>query len=108
MLTYKGYIGTIDFDSDGKIFTGEVIGIHAVITFEGRTPDQLENSFHKSIDLYLQMCEEDNISPDQPSSRHCNVRIPPDLYHGIALQAEIEHKSINDWITETLENALKS
>jgi predicted HicB family RNase H-like nuclease len=108
MLIYKGYIGTIDFDSGGKIFIGEVIGIHSVITFEGRTPDQLETSFHKSIDLYLQMCTEDHISPDKPSSRHFNVRIPPDLYHEIAIRAEIEHKSINDWVTKTLENAVKS
>ena len=59
MLKYKGYIGVSKYDPDEKIFTGEVVGIRSVITFSGRTPEELEESFQTSIDMYLDMCTED-------------------------------------------------
>ena len=108
MLNYKGYNGTVEYDSDGKIFTGEVLGIRSVITFEGRTADEIEESFRQSIDLYLEMCKEDGVSPDKPYSGRFNVRIPPELHHDIAIQAARERKSINDWAIEAFEKAVKS
>jgi predicted HicB family RNase H-like nuclease len=29
----------VEYDAEGKIFTGEVIGIRSGITFQGRTPE---------------------------------------------------------------------
>jgi predicted HicB family RNase H-like nuclease len=55
MLSYKGYTGIVEYDPEGKIFTGEVIGTRSVISFQGRSPDELEQSFTESIDLYLDM-----------------------------------------------------
>jgi Uncharacterized protein encoded in hypervariable junctions of pilus gene clusters len=108
MLKYKGYIGDAEYDSEGKIFTGEVKGLRTVITFQGRTTDELEESFKQSIDLYLKMCEEDGISPEKPYSGHFNVRIPPELHHDIALRAASERKSINEWAIETFKKAVHS
>jgi predicted HicB family RNase H-like nuclease len=45
MLKYKNYTGIVEYDPDGKIFTGEVIGLRDVITFQGRTPKELERFF---------------------------------------------------------------
>lgn len=108
MLKYKGYIGNnIEYDSDGKIFTGEVLGLRTVLTFQGRTPDEVENSFKETIDLYLDMCKQDGVSPERPYSGKFNVRITPELHREIALQASSEKMSINEWVIEAFEKAVQ-
>ncbi len=64
MFVYKGYVGVVEYDSTGKIFTGEVPGLADVITFQGRTSEELTASFHESIDLYQEMCAEDQPKTD--------------------------------------------
>jgi predicted HicB family RNase H-like nuclease len=108
MLKYKNYAGLVEYDDVGKIFTGEILGIRSVITFQGRTPEDIEDSFIQAIELYLSMCKEDGVSPDKPYSGRFNVRIPSELHHDIALQALSEHKSLNDWAKETFERAVKT
>jgi predicted HicB family RNase H-like nuclease len=107
MLKYKDYIGdNIEYDSEGKIFTGEVLGLRTVLTFQGRTPDEVEKSFKKTIDLYLAMCKEDGVSPERLYSGKFNVRISPELHREIALQATSEKISINDWVIEVFEKSV--
>ena len=74
MLKYKNYTGVVEYDSDGKIFTGEVIGLRDVITFQGRTPEELERSFQESVDFYLEMCLKDGVSPQKPYYGYGNSR----------------------------------
>ena len=46
MMEYKGYIGVVEFDDKAKIFHGDVINTRDVITFQGKTVDDIENAFH--------------------------------------------------------------
>jgi predicted HicB family RNase H-like nuclease len=106
MLKYKNYLGVVEYDADSRIFTGEVIGVRSVITFQGRTPEEIEASFRESIDLYLEMCREDGVAPDKPYSGKFNLRIEPELHREIALRAAQEHRSLNDWVVDALCKAL--
>jgi predicted HicB family RNase H-like nuclease len=106
MLKYKGYAGIVEYDADARLFTGEVIGIRSVVTFQGRTPEELEASFAGSIDLYLEMCLEDGVQPEKPYSGRFNVRISPELHREIVLKAAVEGKSLNEWVVEALEQAV--
>ncbi len=106
MLTYKKYSGVVEYDSDGKIFTGEVIGLRDVITFQGKTPEELERSFRDSIDFYLEMCQRDGVQPERPYSGRFNIRLTPEVHRKIAEEAIIEKKSLNQWVAETIEQAL--
>jgi predicted HicB family RNase H-like nuclease len=106
MLKYKKFYGVVEYDADGKIFTGEVIGIHSVITFQGRTPEGLEQSFRESVDLYLQMCHEDGVQPEKAYSGRFNVRIHPELHREIASKAISEGKSMNNLVEEALQKIL--
>ncbi len=108
MLKYRGYSGIVEYDSKGKIFTGEVIGLHSVITFHGRTPEEIEESFRQSIDLYIQMCEADGVTPEKPYSGRFNVRISPELHHDIAERAALDRKSLNEWVVNAFEKAIHS
>ena len=106
MLKYKNYLGLVEYDAEAKIFTGEVIGVRSVITFQGRTPEEIEVSFRESIDIFLEMCREDGVKPDKPYSGRFNVRIDPELHKQIAFKAAQERISLNEWVVEALCKAL--
>jgi predicted HicB family RNase H-like nuclease len=106
MLKYKNYTGMVEYDSDGKIFTGEVLGMRDVITFEGRSPEELEDSFRQSIDLYLEMCADDGVEPQKPFSGRFNLRIDPELHRRVAERAALAGESLNGWIAEVLRDVV--
>lgn len=106
MLKYKNYTGVVEYDAEGKIFTGEVLGIRDAITFEGRSPEELEQSFRQSVDLYLEMCISDGVEPQKPFSGRFNLRLDPELHRRVAERAGVEHKSLNDWVQHAIQDAL--
>ena len=57
MMTYKGYTASVRFNDEAEIFHGEVTGLRDVVTFQGRTVDELKSAFQESIDDYLEFCE---------------------------------------------------
>ena len=44
MMQYKGYTGRVEFDDKADLFHGEVIGLRDVITFQGRTVDEVKQA----------------------------------------------------------------
>ena len=56
MMKYKGYVGKVEFDDEAAIFHGEVLDTRDVITFQGRSVDELKTAFRESIDDYLAFC----------------------------------------------------
>lgn len=60
MLKYKGYTGYVDFDDEAGVFHGEVLDLRDVITFQGRTVEEIKKAFCESIDDYLEFCEQRN------------------------------------------------
>ena len=47
MMDYKGYIGDVKYDSEAHIFHGEVINTRDVITFQGKSVDEIEQAFQQ-------------------------------------------------------------
>jgi predicted HicB family RNase H-like nuclease len=80
MLEYKGYTGHAIFDDEAGIFHGEIENTRDVITFQGRSVDELETAFRESIDDYLEWCAERGKSPDKPFSGRLALRMPPLLH----------------------------
>ena len=68
MMEYKGYIGKVEFDDEAGIFHGEVLGTRDVITFQGRSVDELKTALQESIDDYLAFCKQRGQEPDKPFS----------------------------------------
>ena len=65
ILIYKSYRGSFEYDPKTNVFHGDVLDITDVITFQGRSIDELKNSLADSIEDYLEFCEERNKLPDQ-------------------------------------------
>lgn len=100
MLRYQNYTGIVEYDPNGKIFTGEVIGVRDLITFQGRTPEEIEQSFRAAADFYLEMCLQDGGSPQKPFSGRFNVRLSPEVHRQIAERAALQRVSLNQWVAE--------
>jgi predicted HicB family RNase H-like nuclease len=103
MLKYKGYTGHAIFDDEAGIFHGEVENTRDVITFQGRSVDELETAFRESIDDYLEWCAERRKSPDKPFSGRLVLRMPPPLHRRLATEASRQGKSLNTVVLEKLE-----
>ena len=106
MIRYKKYTGVVEYDDEGKIFTGEVIGLRDVVTFQGCTVTELEKSFKQSVDLYLEMCKHDGVEPQKPFSGRFNLRLNPELHRQIVERAALEKTSLNEFVSHILEEAL--
>ena len=105
MLTYKGYSGKVEFDEQARIFHGEVIDTRDVITFQGNSVDDIEQSFKDSIDDYLDFCLKRGEEPERPFSGKLLLRIPSELHHEIFIKARQDGKSINSWVVDLLKKA---
>jgi predicted HicB family RNase H-like nuclease len=104
-MTYKGYEGVVEYDETAGLFAGEVINTRDVITFQGKSVQQLEKAFRGSIDDYLEFCRSRNEEPDKPFSGRLMVRMPPALHRRVALDARRQHQSLNRYIVDQLSGA---
>jgi predicted HicB family RNase H-like nuclease len=107
MMEYKGYIGKVEMDEQSAILYGEVINIRDVITFEGTSVGEVQKAFHESVDDYLAFCAERGESPEKPFSGKFVVRLPVELHRKAYIQAKLADKSLNGWVTEVLQTALR-
>lgn len=105
MMEYKGYVGYVEFDDTGEIFHGEVINTRDVITFQGRSVKELRQAFRESVDDYLAFCAERSEEPDKPFSGKFLVRLMPEQHRKLFLAAKKAGKSLNAWVTESLDKA---
>jgi predicted HicB family RNase H-like nuclease len=107
MMEYKGYIGKVEFDSEAEIFHGEVINIRDVITFEGSSVEELNQAFRDSVDDYLEFCTLRGEEPEKPFSGKFIIRLSPELHREAFIKARLSDKSLNSWVSEVLEKAVK-
>ena len=54
-MEYQGYVGTVEFSEEDRVFFGKVLGIRSLLSYEGTTGEELINDFHGVIDDYLAM-----------------------------------------------------
>ena len=69
-LIYKGFIGTVSFSSDDRIFYGKIEGIDDFVTFEGSTVEELESAFRYMVDQHLEDCEKEGKPAEKKESKH--------------------------------------
>ena len=103
MLKYKGYTGRVEFDDEAGLFHGEVLDLKDVVTFQGKSVEELERSFRDSVDDYLEFCGERGEEPDKPFTGRLMLRLPPELHRKAFVRAQREGKSLNQWISDKLE-----
>lgn len=106
-LQYKGYTGFFSYDEDADIFHGDVQHINDVVTFQGRSIDELKIAFADSVEDYLAFCQVQAKSPEKPYSGRFNVRLSPDLHRRIVREACKSGMSLNAYLAESLTQVLE-
>lgn len=104
-MIYKGYAGTVTFDEEADIFHGTVVNTRDVITFQGKTVDEIRTAFKDSVDEYMKFCIERGREPEKPYSGRIALRIPSELHGRASVAARTEGKSLNAWLTAAVERA---
>ncbi|MCL2762885.1 MAG: type II toxin-antitoxin system HicB family antitoxin [Treponema sp.] len=102
-LHYKNYTGSVCFSEEDAVFHGKVIGIKALVSFEGNSVNAITNDFHKAVDEYLQFCAAKGKEPERPFKGSFNIRISTDLHRTLALTASARGVSLNTFV----ENAIR-
>lgn len=102
MFEYKGHHGgRIELGEDG-FFHGRVLGLRDVITFAGKSPEELEQAFRDSLETYLAYCAQEGEAPDKPHSGKFQVRIDPGLHRKVVAASEAQNMSMNAWVARAL------
>ena len=106
MMEYKGYVGVVEYDSEAKIFHGDVINTRDVITFQGKTANEIEKAFKDSINDYIDWCKEEGVEPEKPYSGKFNIRLEPQLHRQIAILAKKRKMSLNSFVEKAITNEI--
>lgn len=65
-MDYKGYTGSVEFSTEDRLFFGKVLGIKALISYEGSSADDLVEDFQGAVDDYLALCASQGVAPEKP------------------------------------------
>lgn len=106
ILNFKGFIGSVHFSADDKVFFGKIEGINDLITFEGETVKELTDAFQYVVDEHIKDCESENIAPEKSYKGSFNVRLTPELHRRIAVSAKMRGESINKFVSDTLSRSV--
>ena len=87
-MAYKGYEAIVDYDADAELFHGEVVNTRDVITFQGRSVEELKAALADSVEDYLAFCRERGEDPEKPYSGQFVVRVDPALHRAVAAAAK--------------------
>ena len=102
-MEYKGYVGTIEFSEEDELFFGKVMGIRALISYEGSTAKELVEDFHAGVDDYLEMCKAEGLEPEKAYKGSFNVRVNPELHKKAVIRAAAQQMSLNSFVESALE-----
>lgn len=101
-MQYKGYAARIEYSDEDGCFVGHIAGIKDIVGFHGETVTEMRAAFEEAVDDYLALCAETGKRPDRPYSGRIMLRVPPELHAQVAMQAEANGLSLNQWAMERL------
>lgn len=108
IIKYKGFVGSVNFSADDRIFFGKIEGISDLVTFEGTTVDELEESFKFMVDEHIHDCEKEGKPIEKSYKGNFNVRISPDLHRQAAQIARVQGITLNQLIQRAIKHELES
>ena len=103
-MEYNGYVGSVEFSEKDGVFFGKVMGICALISYEGTTAQELVEDFHGAVDDYLALCESKGKEPEKAYKGSFNVRISPELHKRAVISAAAQDISLNSLVERSLES----
>jgi predicted HicB family RNase H-like nuclease len=107
MIECKGYTGVFEFDPSIDAFHGRVVGLQDVVTFQGRSLEELRREMAESVEDYLEFCAEVGKEPERPYRGEFLVRTTPEVHRAAAIEAESSGMSLNAWVEAAITSVVK-
>ena len=107
-MEYKGYLGSVEFSPEDALFYGKVLGIRALVSYEGENARDLVADFHTTVDDYLTLCAAEGIEPEKAYKGSFNVRISPELHKQAVITAMSRQMSLNSFVERSIQRAVAS
>ena len=108
IIEIDGQKAVVSFDPDIGMLRGEFLGLSGGADFYATDVAGLLVEGRKSLQVYLEMCAEKNIEPFRGFSGRFNVRLDPKTHEAAVIAASAEDKSLNEWISDTVETAVRA
>lgn len=105
-MEYKGYVGSVEFSEEDALFFGKVMGVRALISYEGENARELVEDFHSAVEDYLAMCAAEGIEPEKAYKGSFNIRISPELHKQAVITATARQMSLNSFVESSIERAV--
>ena len=80
--------------------------INAMVSYEGKTYDQLKQSFIDAVDDYLEFCEEKGMSPEKSCSGSFNVRTGTERHKKVIMIKNYD-ESLNEFVNTAIDHEIK-
>ena len=106
-LTYKGYVGTVEYSTEDDVFCGKIFGINDLVNFEGESVSEIKKAFEEAVDDYIETCKAIGKSPEKIFKGSFNVRVPSTIHKNAVLAASQYNISLNDFVKAALTYAIK-
>jgi len=107
-MIIEGQKATITYDEDLNMFRGEFVGLNGGADFYATDIEGLHKEGTTSLHVFLDMCREDDVEPYKAFSGKFNVRIAPELHADVVAAAKSHGESLNQFVAETLEQAVRA
>jgi predicted HicB family RNase H-like nuclease len=106
IIEINGYRAVIQYDPEIDMFRGEFVGLNGGADFYAKDIDNLRKEGEISLKVFLEMCQEDGVEPRREYSGKFNLRVSPQLHASIATRAAADGKSLNQWVTDVLDESV--
>ena len=103
----NNYKALITYDPDIDMFRGEFIGLNGGADFYAKNIDELKKEGQISLDVFLRMCKQDGVHPRKSQGKFA-LRLEPEIYHEASAAAAANGMSLNQWISETIREAINN
>ena len=98
----------IQYDPELGLLRGEFVGLNGGADFYADSITTLESEGKQSLQTFLEVCQENGIEPYKSFSGKFMTRMPSELHEQVTTIATSHGMSLNQWITNTLANAVNN
>jgi len=107
IMQYKGYSAIVRYSAEDECLVGHITGINDIVGFHGDSVEEMRKAFEEAVDFYMDSCAKMGHEPNKPYSGRVTLRLPPELHAKLAVKAEMEGSSLNNWMVTTLNKAVE-
>lgn len=108
MMIIQGHKAIIHYDPETKMLRGEFVGLNGGADFYADNISDLHKEGEASLQTFLTVCQEQGIESYKHYSGRFNVRVSPQIHAAAVAAAAAKNISLNEWISQTLFQAIQS